>query len=99
MIDYTFFSPNTIYRLGDRVLNYTQDYTQVCLWECIASEFVGDTLIPYSYAPQRNKIYYWKQLCCENSTLEHPSELYYCDIVTGKQIGRASCRERVSSPV
>ena len=22
-----------------------------------------------------------------------------CDIVTGKQIGRASCRERVSSPV
>ena len=23
----------------------------------------------------------------------------YLDIVTGKQIGRASCRERVSSPV
>ena len=65
------------------VTKYFTDH--VLLWWAIKSNFVDDEMV----------------LLFRNIVLQN-FKVYYQErgiIVTGKQIGRASCRERVSSPV
>lgn len=88
--DYSFFQTGTTYHQGDRVLSYTNNYQDVCLWECLSSEYTQATLKPYTYTNLRKKVYFWKQLCCVKSNLELPLPVYYGDCTEGVPKGEGS---------
>lgn len=70
-----YFTPSTHYRRGDRVLTNVLD--KVCVWECITEYTSATQLTPYVYTPTREKVHYWKQLCCEPHNSPTLVQVYY----------------------